>query len=230
MAVEEAILLAVDKGLSPSTIRFWRNDRSVIIGRSQDIFKEVNIDSCTKYDIRIVRRFTGGGAVYNDYGNLNWSIIIDKSSTLYPKGIFELYEKACRAVVEGLMHLGVKAEFRPPNSIWVEGKKISGLAAYIKKNSVLCHGTLLINADLLILSEVLSNILHPVTNIEKYLRVDNPLSHVKKSILYGFRRLYKIDFYHDKLTSYEKETARQLYTNKFTKDIWNLRGIFPHDS
>jgi lipoate-protein ligase A len=227
MAIEESILLAVNEGLSPNTIRFWRNTKSVVIGRSQDVLDELNVEACRIYGVKIVRRFTGGGTVYHDLGNLNWTIVISYNSKLYPKTLSDLYNSTCKIVIEGLKYLGVNAEFKQPNSIWVKGKKISGVAAYVKKNAALSHGTLLIDADLAILSKVLSHLCYPVTNIKNELKKPKfaLMPSIQRAILGVFKKLYQTEFELGKLSEYEKELSKLLYETKYKKSSWNFKGM-----
>ncbi|MCD6243144.1 lipoate--protein ligase family protein [Candidatus Bathyarchaeota archaeon] len=221
MAVEEAILIAADKRLSSNTIRFWRNPRSVILGRFQDVFCEVKLKICDKYGIEVVRRFTGGGAVYHDYGNLNWTIVVDKKHPLVPKIPTEIYEVVSKAVIEGIRFLGINANFKSPNAIQVRGRKISGLASYIKKNAILCHGTLLVNSNLSVLSEVLSRPRAEVTTLHHELNKYIPMSLMKGLILLGFSKLYGIVPKLEKLNNYEERIAQILYYKKYVTKEWN---------
>jgi lipoate-protein ligase A len=226
MAIEEAMLFAVNEARAPNTIRFWRDRESVIIGRSQKIEEEVNLDKCAKFGVRVLRRFTGGGAVYHDLGNLNWSIVINRSSRLYPKRVLEVYEEVCGVIVESLRYLGVEAKFEEPNNIMVDGKKVSGSAAYIKKNAALCHGTLLMNANLTNLNNVLSRPRYAVTNIidgsEKTFSLSIPL--LKMMILLNFGKLYQIKFRSGKLSQYEIKLAA-LFVRKYRSRLWNFKEI-----
>ena len=227
MAIEEAVLLSVNEAKAPNTIRFWRNTESVIIGRSQKIEEEVNLDKCVELGVKILRRFTGGGAVYHDLGNLNWSVVVNRSSILYPRTILEIYKESCGVIVGSLRHLGVDAKFEEPNNIMVGGKKVSGSAAYIKKNAALCHGTLLVNANLTNLNNVLSRPRYVVTNLinesEKgsYLTI----SLLKKAILINFGKLYRIKFKAGKLSQYEMRLA-SLFEAKYRSKCWNFKGIY----
>lgn len=238
MAVEEAILLAAEKGLTSNTIRLWINPRSVIIGRFQNVFHEVNLKVCNKYGITIVRRFTGGGAVYHDYGNLNWTIVLNKNHPLAPKIPAEIYKVASNAIIEGIKSLGVRVIFESPNIIQIGGKKISGLAAYVKKNTILCHGTLLVNTDLSILPEALSvdyklggqtlsrswrtSAHTEVTTLQHELNKRIPISFVKELILLGFDKLYGIVPKLGKLNNFEERTTQILYYEKYVKKEWNF--------
>ena len=225
MAIEEAVLLAVNEAKVPNTIRFWRNRQSVIIGRSQKIEEEVNLDKCRKLGVRILRRFTGGGAVYHDLGNLNWSIVVNRSSKLYPKTILEIYKEACGVIVKSLRCLGVNAEFEEPNAIMLAGKKVSGSAAYIKKNAALCHGTLLINTNLTTLNEVLARPRYVVTNIKNEGGSSFSISLLKKMILLNLSKLYQIELKSGSLSPYEIELA-SLLEAKYRSKLWNFEGIY----
>lgn len=228
MAIEEAVLIAVNEGKSPSTVRFWRNARSVVLGRSQNIAEEVNIRECEKHGVRVVRRFTGGGAVYQDFNNLNWTFVISRHSKLFPENFSQLYRLTCMAVIEGLKDLCVNAEFKQPNSIWIKNKKVSGLAAYIKRNAALCHGTLLVNTDINILSKVLSSPRYQVTNIRNELKDNVSISMftIERAILRGFQNLYKIQVKPKGLSEYESSISRSLYEEKYRENFWNFKGMY----
>jgi lipoate---protein ligase len=143
VALEEALFLRFEG----TVLRVWENQRSVVIGRAQRAEYETDIGYCRRHDIPIVRRFTGGGAVYNGPGNINWSFFVPAlpGSGTDAKGAFRAF---AGIVVRALGRCGVEAEFIPPNGIAVGGGKVSGLAAYMSKRGVLCHGTLLVAADL----------------------------------------------------------------------------------
>ena len=136
------------------TLRVWDNQKSVIIGRAQLARVETDVDYCAENSIPIVRRFTAGGAVYNGPGNLNWSFYApsgaeDTGRVRYSSDAGRIFEAFAGIVVDGLASCSVAARFVAPNRIEDSlGKKISGMAAYISKQAVICHGTLLLDADL----------------------------------------------------------------------------------
>ena len=167
MAFEESLLLSVESGSSPNTLRFWRNKRCVVIGLSQNKADELDLEKCHDYGVHILKRFTGGGTVYHDLGNLNWTVVCRMDIPVIKKiqGVYGLYERLSNPVVEALQDLDINAEFKPPNSIYLQKKKISGLAMCIKKSSILVHGTLLVNADINLLNRSLKKLKDPVTNI-----------------------------------------------------------------
>jgi len=143
--LEEAILNLTEEGTSPWTLRLWVNGRSVIIGAYQGL-EDVRTEFCLRKRIPVLRRVTGGGTVYHDHGNLNWSLFVPRR--LVGSDVQAIYRTLSNPMVNALKTLGIDAKFSPPNSVRVGGFKVSGMAAYVKKRVVLCHGTLLVNADL----------------------------------------------------------------------------------
>lgn len=129
----------------------WQNDNAVIIGRNQNAEAEINREFVERNGIHVIRRNTGGGAVYHDMGNLNYSFITDASAP----------EKRTAApfttpVVEALKNLGLDAEASGRNDILVSGHKISGTAQYLMKGRILHHGTLLFDSNLSTVSSALN--------------------------------------------------------------------------
>lgn len=146
MAIDEAVHESVAQGGQP-TIRFWRWQPSAVsIGYFQSVQDEVNLEACKELGIDIVRRRTGGGAVYHDYvGEITYSIIASES--MFAKGIRDSYREICGSLIDGLGTLGIKADFVPINDILVGGKKISGNAQTRRNGVLLQHGTVLYNLD-----------------------------------------------------------------------------------
>src|SRR6266571_4342025 len=133
MSVEEAIPRAVGEGEAPNTVRFWHNSNTIVLGCFQSADLEVNYDACKETGTQIVRRFTGGGAVYHDAGNLNYAISLKKGHPLVPDNDLQLvFQRLSEGTVEGLRSLGVRAEFQPINDIQVDGKKVSGAAGSVR--------------------------------------------------------------------------------------------------
>lgn len=130
-------------------IYLWINSPSVIIGNNQNTLLEVNLKNAESKNVKVVRRITGGGAVYHDYNNVCYSIIAPYNASE------NNYVKFTAPVISFLNSLGVKAEFSGRNDITVDGKKISGNAQVIYKDRILHHGTLLFDSDLNALKDVL---------------------------------------------------------------------------
>ncbi len=144
MAVEEAIFTNLHEQLSPETLRIWRSDRAVIIGRSQSAQREVSLDQAAKLKIPIVRRISGGGTVYHYPGNLNYSLFLigKKGSIAANDGFLFLGQ----AIITAMGQLGVKLQLNR-NSLFIAGKKIAGLAQARRGQVILIHGTLLVRPD-----------------------------------------------------------------------------------
>jgi lipoate---protein ligase len=150
LALEEALFLRNVRGF---VVRIWENGESVIIGRAQLARFETDIEYCQANAVPIVRRFTAGGAVYNGPGNLNWSLFISRALDSGPQLRYlsdphAIFRSASKPLLAALATLGVDARLDPPNSILTEGGKVSGMAAYVSRTGILCHGTLLVAADL----------------------------------------------------------------------------------
>ena len=134
----------------------WRNRPSVIIGLNQNAYSEVNLKYLEENGINLVRRVTGGGAVYHDLQNLNYTIV---SPICYPErseGSMERSEGSTPApIVAALRQLGVPAELTGRNDIFVEGRKVSGYARRVSKRQEIIHGTLMYDVDIDTLTHVL---------------------------------------------------------------------------
>lgn len=139
LAVEEYVLTSRLEG---GYLLLWQNGSTVVIGQNQNAEEEIDRAFVEAHGIRVVRRTTGGGAVYHDLGNLNYSFITDAG------GAERLtMERFTVPVVNALRGLGLRAEASGRNDILVEGKKVSGTAQRLYKNRILHHGTLLFDTD-----------------------------------------------------------------------------------
>lgn len=128
----------------------WQNDNAIIVGKYQNTLSEINLEAVGRRGIRVVRRLSGGGAVYHDMGNLNFTFITDAASgTALDMKLF------CQPVVRTLAALGVHAEVNGRNDITIDGKKFSGNSQYLRQGRVMHHGTIMFNSDLSVVSEAL---------------------------------------------------------------------------
>jgi lipoate-protein ligase A len=148
LAAEEYIFQNMDKQQDYAML--WQNRNAVIIGKHQNTIEEVNQDFVLDNDIQVVRRQSGGGAVYHDLGNLNYSFVINTQTSLYD------FKALSQPIVQALREFGVEVDFTGRNDLVLDGKKISGVAQMIKQGRLLHHGTLLFNSNLGILERVLA--------------------------------------------------------------------------
>jgi len=121
----------------------WRNEPSVIIGKNQNAYAEINSDFVNEKSIKVVRRLTGGGAVFHDLGNVNFTFIVPKSEK--PEIDFARFTKP---IIDALAKLGIKAELSGRNDILIDGMKVSGNAQCVYNGKTMHHGTLLFNSDI----------------------------------------------------------------------------------
>lgn len=128
----------------------WQNCPAVIIGLNQNAYAEVNLEYLKENNIALVRRVTGGGAVYHDYGNLNYTIV---GRT---KDLDRDYPEYTRYMLRALQVLGVDAELSGRNDILVFGRKVSGFAKRVYKDRLMVHGTLMFDVNLEVLEQALN--------------------------------------------------------------------------
>lgn len=147
LAVEEFVFECLPK--DRMYVMLWRNDNAIIIGKHQNTHAQINSAFVEEKGIRVVRRLSGGGAVYHDLGNLNFTIIADAEGTTLDFGRF------CDMVIAALKKAGVDAQRNGRNDMTIDGKKFSGNAQYLRNGRVMHHGTILFDSDMSILSRAL---------------------------------------------------------------------------
>lgn len=145
IATEQYLL----ESCSSSFIHVWRNRSAVIVGVNQNTLSEVDLEYTESQDIEVVRRMSGGGAVYHDMGNICYTLIAPFQKDK------DLYKEFCTPVIEYLNSLGVRAEFSGRNDITVGEYKISGNAQRVYRDRVMHHGTILFDTDLTVLEKAL---------------------------------------------------------------------------
>ncbi len=215
--IEEQILemCAGDKFI----LRFWQNSPCVVIGKFQEEEYEVNLEYIKKENIPVFRRFTGGGTVYHDQGNLNITFCKEKENILFSKYILEEARGITKIILRGIKEFYKNCEIKERNSIFLEEKKILGSAVAQKNNKFFYHASLLINSNLKELEKVIKweekypeNTRSPirskrskVTNLSAY----TPLSidMVKEKILNNFLQSFKI----------KENNVIKIYNNNFIK-------------
>ncbi|MBQ6075762.1 MAG: lipoate--protein ligase [Lachnospiraceae bacterium] len=188
LAAEEYVFSSLPR--DRAYVMLWQNDRAVIIGKYQNTAAEVNGAAVEAKGIRVVRRLSGGGAVYHDLGNLNFTVITDAE----PGGKVDL-ALFCRPVVRTLARFGVPAEISGRNDVTADGKKFSGNAQYIREGRVMHHGTILFDSDLSAVQEALavkaeklagkgvSSVRSRVTNLKPLLPEGTTLAEFRRVLL-----------------------------------------------
>lgn len=172
LALEEYLL----KNINDDIFMLWRNEPAIIVGKNQNTLEEINIDYVKENKISVIRRLTGGGAVFHDLGNINYTFISNLK-----EGQFNNYEYFTKPVIDFLISLGVPACFSGRNDLLIDGKKFSGNAQTVYKNRIMHHGTLLFSSNmsdlkhalktnkLKVESKGIKSIRSRVTNISNYL-------------------------------------------------------------
>ena len=242
MAIDEAVLRARIEEIVPNTIRFYRwRPSAVSIGRFQDVFQEVHVENCEKHGVDVVRRTSGGGAVYHDCGGeITYSVTVSEKD-LKSENVVGGYHLICNGLVEAAKTLGVRADFnlgdpkRCPN-ITISGRKISGSAQSRKRGVLLQHGSFLLDVDLdkmftflrvpwaQTLMDVLNIAQKRLTSIKQELGSTVPADEARQALITGFQRALNIQLTEGELTSYERNLAEKLRREKFVTDNWNLKG------
>ncbi|WHP41395.1 lipoate--protein ligase [Lysinibacillus boronitolerans] len=142
LAIEEYLLKTMDVEKEP-VLLFYINQPSIIIGKNQNTIEEINTDYVEDNGIIVVRRLSGGGAVYHDLGNLNFSFITNDDGDSFMN-----YKKFTQPVVDALAKMGVNAELSGRNDILAEGRKVSGNAQFSTKGRMFSHGTLMFDTEI----------------------------------------------------------------------------------
>ena len=224
LAFEEFVLQNRRTG---TYLLLWQNQNSIIVGLNQNTEAEINRPFVEAHGIRVVRRTTGGGAVYHDLGNLNYSFITDAADAEHLER-----KQFVRPIVEALRGLGVAAEASGRNDILANGRKVSGTAQRLLNGRILHHGTLLFDSNpeqiagalradpSKFQSKGISSVRSRVGNIRDFLDQDMDLpafwAYLKRSLA-GAGNLTE-----DSLTAEELAAVRRLQAEKYDTWAWNF--------
>lgn len=222
MAFDEYCLesLAIDEPV----FYLWQNRPAVIVGLNQEVNTEVNLDYLRQNNIVLARRVSGGGAVYHDWGNLNYTIV-GRSEDLERD-----YPEYAGLMMQALRKLGVQAELSGRNDILVEGKKVSGFAKRVSKNRLMVHGTLMYDVNLDVLTQSLNppatklqtkgiaSVRSRVTNLREHLPEIKDIQDFKNRLEKALSNDYADEEY--KLSVSEIEDIRTLANEKFGRWDW----------
>ncbi|MEZ7884310.1 MAG: lipoate--protein ligase [Bacteroidales bacterium] len=227
LAAEEYLF----KHLNEPLFRLWQNENAVIVGHHQNALAEINIDYVSQNGIKVVRRLTGGGAVFHDLGNVNFTFIDNRIDNEDTSSMFARFTKP---IIEALEGLGVKAYLEGRNDLLIDGRKFSGNAVAVYKNRVLQHGTLLFASSMADLSQALAS--RPekftgksvqsnrsrVTNISEHLAqpmsVESFIDYMDNFIRNNRAKDYKLYSYSSK----DLFEISKLKAEKYSKEWWNF--------
>jgi lipoate-protein ligase A len=235
LALEEALARQVGEGKSPPTLRLWRNRKAAVIGENQCARLELQLDACKELGVEVIRRFTGGGAVYHDLGNLNYSICAPKPSPSSLQFQQTLFRQALDCAVTCLGRLGLDSTKAPVNTVMVRGRKISGGAGAVRWGSVFYHGSILVSTDLEVVWKVLrreqpratggfvQSTRVPVTSAERELGREIPLDRVKEALKNAFTETFNACLIPGPATEQEIHAAATLVNEKYANEKWNLK-------
>ncbi|KEI75783.1 lipoate--protein ligase [Clostridium botulinum B2 128] len=226
LALEEYLLKNVD--IKEDYFILWQNEPTIVIGKHQNTLKEINMNFVQDNNINVVRRNSGGGAVYHDLGNINFTFI-----TKYDEKHLLDFKTFTNPVVYSLGKLNVKAQLSGRNDILIDGRKISGNSQHIYKDRFLHHGTLLFNSELenlvkalnvdndKILSKGIESIKSRVTNIKEHVKEDIFMEKFKEIFIENIFIWNKSSLKEYNLTSDYINEIEKLMKKKYMTWQWN---------
>ncbi|PWW27778.1 lipoate-protein ligase A [Cytobacillus oceanisediminis] len=225
LAIEEYALKNLS--INETYLLFYINEPSIIIGKNQNTIEEINTEYVESHGIHVVRRLSGGGAVYHDLGNLNFSFITKDDGES-----FHNFLKFTEPVINALKKLGVNAELSGRNDLTAEGRKISGNAQFSTKGRMFSHGTLLFDSEIesvvsalkvkkdKIESKGIKSIRSRVANISEFMDQKITIEEFRSMVLKNiFGDLNEIPEY--KLTDEDWEKIHQLSKERYQNWDWN---------
>ncbi len=224
LALEQFVFDEMDP--SNSYFMLWQNANTIVVGKYQNTLQEINREYVEENKIQVVRRLSGGGAVYHDLGNLNFTFVTNAQSG---KGMD--FSRFCQPVVQALRAFAVPAEMNGRNDMTIEGRKFSGNAQYIKNGRVMHHGTILYNSDLgkignalqvkpeKMRSKGVASVKSRVTNINEYMNPPVPLNVFKTKLVQEMFRTGDLQEY--TLTPQQLLRVEELQKSRYDTWEWN---------
>jgi len=235
MGIDEALLSAVAEGRSLPALRLYRwSPPCVTIGYFQSLAAEVDLAACKADRVDVVRRLTGGGAVFHDK-EITYSLVVPLGHPLAPDEILESYRRVCSGIVAGLGLLGVESSFAPINDIVAGGRKVSGNAQTRRNGCLLQHGTVLLGLDaermfslLKVPSEKHRDLSEGkagsrVTSLRAILGREVGYEEAARALAQGCSAAWNTELVPDQLGAAELTVAEGLSRSKFSTDDWNFK-------
>lgn len=235
IAFDQALIDLHKAGRVPDTIRFLRFPKTALIGRHQALSHEIKLDYCRAHGVGVVRRITGGGAIYFDEGQLGWELVF-RRATLGLTSLADLARAICEAAAAGLGKLGVNAKYRPRNDIEVDGRKISGTGGFFDEDTLFYQGTVLVDmnpADMLaalnvpqakLAKRALDSAASRVVTLKELLGTAPDIATLQDALLAGFAERLGIEPVRGAITAEEEALAakhfdEEIGTEAFVAEI-----------
>ncbi|MDD4352129.1 MAG: biotin/lipoate A/B protein ligase family protein [Candidatus Gracilibacteria bacterium] len=236
MGLDEAVATLLAEGKAVPTLRLYAWEPTACsIGYFQSIGAELDLDRCKEFGIDVVRRITGGGAVFHEY-EVTYSFIAPLSANYVPQKVLDSYLKVSEGIIRGLAQLGLSIEFKPLNDLVCQGKKISGNAQTRRNGILLQHGTILLQVDVdkmfsilkvpneKIRDKLIQDVKERVTSVEQVLGRSVRNKEVEDVLLLGFQETFTdLEFVAGELSAEEQLLAEKLASEKYESDEWNFK-------
>lgn len=228
LALEEYLL----KEFNEDCFMLWQNEPCIVVGKNQNVFDEINEDFVKKNNIKVARRLSGGGAVYHDLGNLNFTFIINDT-----ENSLRNYKKFLAPIIEVLANLRVNVEMSDRNDLTINGLKFSGNAQYKHKNRLLHHGTILFSSSLNDVRSALKtdgnrkcrwvkSVPSSVTNIQEHLSQTLAINELK-TLINNHTSSKAKNASNFSLTLMDIEKVNILIHKKYATPEWIYRNLVP---
>ncbi len=230
IALGQSMIDAHQENIIPDTLRFLRFPPTALIGRHQALTQEIDVDYCKVNDIALVRRISGGGAIYLDEGQLGWELVIDRAR-LEKATLNDLAREICEAAANGLRKLGVNAAYRPRNDIEVDGRKIGGTGGFFDGNTLFYQGTVLVDMNSRVMVSALrvpksklakrslDSAEQRVVTLKELLGSKCPgLDEIQDALAEGFCERFGLEAQNGEFTPHELKTAQALYRDEIGSD------------
>ncbi|SFJ27840.1 lipoate-protein ligase A [Terrisporobacter glycolicus] len=223
LAMEEYFL----KNTNEDIFMLWRNESAIIVGKNQNTLSEINYEYVKQNKIKVVRRQSGGGAVFHDLGNINFTFISCNDNS------FSDFKRFTMPIIDALKNLNIQAEFSGRNDLLIDNQKFSGNAQYNYKNKVMHHGTLLFSSEINDLSSALKvkpskfigksvkSVKSRVTNIANHLEQDMTVLEFKNYLMNFINSKYENNCLYQ-LSEEDIDEINKLVEEKYNTWQWNF--------
>lgn len=223
LAMEEYFL----KNTNEDIFMLWRNESAIIVGKNQNTLSEINYEYVKQNKIKVVRRQSGGGAVFHDLGNINFTFISCNDNS------FSDFKRFTMPIIDALKNLNIQAEFSGRNDLLIDNQKFSGNAQYNYKNKVMHHGTLLFSSEIYDLSSALKvkpskfigksvkSVKSRVTNIANHLEQDMTVLEFKNYLMNFINSKYENNCLYQ-LSEEDIDEINKLVEEKYNTWQWNF--------